>query len=415
MAGLPTNQPACSENLTSCMDDLTRIILAPCSVGQSPDGASPVLRQDTVESKLEPVRLNHSGGVPVECAANMPVTPETRNACQPVAASEPFLDFEMEGINMFYSDGADHSGGLFGEEALREPDFDGAMPSLLGSEAQPAAWGPKEPQFDPVSVSDARPSPLFFSKPSDPLFAPTEATTTVDAWSWVPAGIVSAPRGVAAFLSDGGDGGVSSSAEALFPVVSMSEEITSPNPPPKEEGLTWVPRVLKDDAELLQSGSNSSILGRISDAEVTHVDRPEGRAEDAGRSDSQWKSPRLVEDAGVEDDRVNASGSPMSSRSIGSGRGCRRRVHPVSKFIGEEVCWTPDENDGSDSNGSRERLRRAPRTGKSSGRLGRARGRAFGRQGSWEGLASSASDSINKRRKQHNPWYQTALWSALAR
>lgn len=76
----------------------------------------------------------------------------------------------------------------------------------------------------------------------------------------------------------------------------------------------------------------------------------------------------------------------------------------MSKFIGEEVCWTPDENDGSDSNGSRERLRRAPRTAKSSGRLGRARGRAFGRQGSWEGLASSASDSINKRRKQHNPW-----------
>lgn len=227
----------------------------------------------------------------------------------------------------------------------------------------------------------------------------------MDAWSWVPAEIVSTPGGVAAFLSDSGEGVVSSSAEALFPVVNLSEETSSQNTSPnKEESLSWVAKGLDDDTQLIQSGSNSSILGRISDGDVHHPEMPEGGGEEAYVRGGVWKSPGLLADGGIEDDRVNASSSPLSSRSIGSGRGCRRRVHPVSKFIGEEVCWTPDDNDGSDSNGSKERLRRAPRTGKSSGRLNRARGRAFGRQGGWDGLGSSTSDSINKRRKQHNPW-----------
>lgn len=110
-------------------------------------------------------------------------------------------------------------------------------------------------------------------------------------------------------------------------------------------------------------------------------------------------SPEKHNDKLRTDDRNVDKRSETDSR-----RGARRRVHPVSKFIGEEVCWTPNDND--DNDGARERTRRGGRGGRSGNRVGRGRGRtpASSRRNDAASAANARSDVINKRRKQHKPW-----------
>lgn len=406
MASLPVKQLAGNENLTSCMADLTRIILTPYRCNHSTDGTSPVMRNDAVEPRLELMPLGTGPVATSGCGAHLALSAQPQDAGKLENAPSPSLGFELEGANMFYADGIGHSDGLFVEEDLREPDFDGDVHSLLVSEAQPADWGARGVQSEPVPAAGAKHSSLLYSKSLETLLAHAGSPNVVDAWNWVPAEIVPPPAGLEGFLSDAGNCGVSSAEEALFPVVDVDDSVHEdavPSSSPERDALGWVPKNLVGDAGVLQSGEKSTILSGFSGTDITFLVDREGCAEEEGLCADDWMPERLGRE--MDSDEPLASSCPVSPGSIGSGRSCRRRVHPVSKFIGEEVCWTPDDNEGSDTTGSRERVRRGPRTGKPAGRTGRARGRGFNRRSSWDGGTPSTCDAINKRRKQHNPWY----------
>lgn len=104
------------------------------------------------------------------------------------------------------------------------------------------------------------------------------------------------------------------------------------------------------------------------------------------------------------DDSANEKAALQSPSICGKPR-TRRRVHPVSKFVGEHVCWNPDNNDCSSgdellgSSGNRNSKSRRPvRAGR---RTRRRSSRICGRRGrrtKWEGVDG------NRRRKPHNPW-----------
>lgn len=80
----------------------------------------------------------------------------------------------------------------------------------------------------------------------------------------------------------------------------------------------------------------------------------------------------------------------------------RHRKHPVSKYRGEDVTWTPDNNEyssGDDMKGNFKKKGRRSRKGMKRGRPRVTRmNPRNGRRGKWEGMDG------NKRRKPHNPW-----------
>lgn len=80
----------------------------------------------------------------------------------------------------------------------------------------------------------------------------------------------------------------------------------------------------------------------------------------------------------------------------------RHRKHPVSKFPGEDVTWTPDNNEYSSGDDMKGNVKKKNRKSRKCSKRGRPRTARMhprsGRRGKWEGVDG------NKRRKPHNPW-----------
>ncbi|CAD7701881.1 unnamed protein product [Ostreobium quekettii] len=362
---LPPIQPSNSENLTSCMADL---VLAPCDLPAAQPAPD---HRDASQPKLELIHIPDGA-----CAAPM----------QPCTDPHPptFIDFEMGAANMFYADQDPHAGVLFGEDELREPDFDGAVPSLLSADA----WPGSARCHDLASSAPDRTSPLLFSKPSEQAFGGAERVIVPrEPLEWVSSEI--GGRGMAMY---GGSVGVTSGG-GLFPLEGPNvenDEEPAPSSSLEEAAFAWVPSAGLDAARRLPSESTSSIVAV--ESEMQFLDDCDGMMEEGGEG--------FEGGAKAEEGFSNGPISPGRA----NGRGCRRRVHPVGKFAGEEVCWTPDDTEGSDGGCGRERARRSRAPGRAGARPGRPRPRGFGRRNSWASGASGALEAINKRRKQHNPW-----------
>ncbi|CAD7700971.1 unnamed protein product [Ostreobium quekettii] len=394
--GDPAMHPSNSENLTSCMADL---MLTPCTIGPPNDTAC---RGHAAETKLELIPLEgHGCGLSVACAPRCALPPGADTQDQAAGRggqTAAFLDLELGGTSMFYEDGAVQTDGLFGEEELREPDFDGALPSLLSADAVADQWpGSLRDQRDLACSAPARPSSLLFSKSLESAYGGGErACAAADPWGgveWVPAEIVSAPLGMAAFFSAPD---MATSGGELFQIdgLDVREEDGDAPPPGAEQGaLAWMPKSMPEAPGFVPSECASA--GR---QEGMRLLGECGQIEDGGDGGGPGMAER------VKEEPAHGRQGPVAPEGATNGRGCRRRVHPVSKFIGEEVCWTPDDNDCSDGNVGRERVRRGKGAGRSGARPYRSRARAFGRRSSWEGGNACGVDAVNKRRKQHNPW-----------